>query len=329
MKKRTAIIGSSVLGVAAAAAAVAAPANAIGPTITTPCTNVEQHTLGTSGGTNWYMDCIPQYGAGKAEFSIAASASDPTATFPAGFEPLSDSAVPATASVDSPAGAAPYFDLTAPTKGFLTLEEDTADSTTSQQTYEGVMIYKIAGVQSVPITSLPADCATTGDPYLSAWEVTYEPATVTYDETVGGNKYQYTVTSTPNPLFLGLPLDTTDNNTPNVSPTASFCASDGTNFIQAEEDSVEADYIYLAHATVSSDDPSEAISLAPYPNFDEDSDAFPSVGLLGTFDPAITPILATTGVDPTPAGLFGTGLAILGAGAVVTSNLRRRRSRRV
>lgn len=328
MKKRTAIIGSSVLGVAAAVA-VAAPANAIGPTITTPCTNVEQHVLGTTGGTNWYMDCIPQYGAGKAEFSIAASASDPTATFPTGFEPLSDSAVPATASVDTPAGAAPYFAVSAPTKGFLTLEEDTADSTASKQTYEGVMIYKIASVQSVAISSLPADCATTGDPYLSAWEVTYEPATVTYDETVGGDKYQYTVTSAPQPLFLGLPLDPAADNGFNGSATASFCASDGTNFIQAEEDSVQAEYIYFAHATVSTDDASEAISLAPYPDFDEDSAGFPSTGLLGTFDPTVTPILATTGVDPMPAGLFGTGLAILGAGAVVTTSLRRRRSRRV
>ena len=166
MKKRTAIIGSSLLGVAAAVA-VAAPASAVGPTISTPCTNVEQHTLGVDGGANWYMDCIPQYGAGKTEFSIAASASDPTATFPTGFEPLTGSDVTTTATVDTPDGAAPYFDVTAPTKGFIQFGEDVADSTASVQEYDGLMLYRIASVQSIATTSLPADCATTGDPYES------------------------------------------------------------------------------------------------------------------------------------------------------------------
>ena len=160
--------------------------------------------------------------------------------------------------------------------------------------------------------------------------MTYVPSTVTYSEIVGGNKYTYTVTSAPQPLFMGLPFDPAADNAVVVDATSSLCASDGTGFIQTSDpSSPEAEFIYLAHATVSpGGEADEAISLSPDPSDFSDS-APPSLAELGTIDPVVTPTLATTGVDPTPAGLFGTGLAILGAGAVVTTSLRRRRSRRV
>ena len=87
MKKSLAFVGASALGLVAATAA-ASPAMAIGDT-TEPCTDMDAQVAATGNLTaNWYQDCVPQYGLGKAEFTIVADENDPSVAVPDEFVTL-------------------------------------------------------------------------------------------------------------------------------------------------------------------------------------------------------------------------------------------------
>ena len=280
------------------------------------------------------MDCIPQYGVGKAEFTIKADANDSSVHFPAGFADLDDPSVTATASVDTDDATAvgSYFDLTPPSGGVLGLAKDPSGSSARKQLYDTEMIYKIASVSAIPISDLPAACKVATSVYATAWEVTYVPATITYTQTVGGKQWKYVVTSAPKPLFMGLPLDPTDGYVPiDVTETPeNACAADDTQSLYTDNDFSSTDpdllAIFIDHAysidILAPGSPIES-TLSPFPNEGQpDTEGIPSIGDLGTFDrfgaepvsnPTSTgPTLAVTGVNAAPAELLGGGLIAAG-----------------
>ena len=115
MKKSVALASASVLGVGAVAlggtSAQAAP-------VVDACTTANDHTISYPDiGDNWYMDCIPQYGLGKVEFTIGSDVD-----LPPEFLPISDPSVASVASNTGPA-ASTYFGDTAPPAGFRYLDD--------------------------------------------------------------------------------------------------------------------------------------------------------------------------------------------------------------
>lgn len=71
MKKKIAAVGAAVLGLVAASAASGTAANAA--TTTPACTSANDQgaiTATNPATASFYADCVPQYGAGKAEFTL-------------------------------------------------------------------------------------------------------------------------------------------------------------------------------------------------------------------------------------------------------------------
>jgi LPXTG-motif cell wall-anchored protein len=328
LKKSIAIAGTSLLGLAAAVGS-SSSAQADLPDVTTPCTTYGDHQIGT-GGPNWYMDCIPQFGLGKAEFSIKADAHDGGIDFPAGFKDLSDPGVTATSNIDSAIpDAGDYFETTSPTHGILELTKDAGASTSHTQVYDGSMIYKLAGVTNIDTADLPAACFPADPAYVSAWKVSYLPTTVTFTQTIHGKVWTYTVTSAPPPLYLALPFDVETG----PAQDGSACAASGTYSIQTSTtSSQEFEQILFPHATSTLG--GDAVStLSPFPRFDDNDRSLNSRGSLGAFSPRTTaipaadpprPELAATGTDPSGA-MLAAGAFLL-AGALAFFARRRRRS---
>jgi hypothetical protein len=318
MKKTIAAISASVLGISGAVAAAAAPADASGPA----CTNVTGHTVSVNANAqDWYMDCVPQYGLGKAEFSITST--DP---FPAGYN-LVDGNQTVTSTVNT-AAVASYFS-TAPSNIEGSFEGLAAPTTTTptSQSYQSTgthMIFPITGVASLDPADLPAGasgCFPVGtETYAHAYTVTFAPVTSTFTETIDGKVWTATITATPSPLILGL----------------NFVAAPGAGFDTAAAQCVSSGGTSeVAHTsadpgwtTITKDD----ATLDSFTNNTLDPSVGGGVINLGAFatsDPAVRPTLATTGVNPAPGGLLGGGLLALGI-LLVTSRFaplfRRRRS---
>ncbi|TPX00861.1 hypothetical protein FJ656_30585, partial [Schumannella luteola] len=98
MRKTTALLSAGTIGVVAVGAGAAAPAAAV---VDTPCETFADHESIGDPSDNWYMECIPQYGLGKVEFTLDA----PDSGFPDGFDPLTATR---SNSPDS-SGVNPYF----------------------------------------------------------------------------------------------------------------------------------------------------------------------------------------------------------------------------
>ncbi len=301
VKTSTAIASASVAGIGLAALA-AAPAQAAD--VTTDCASVTDHNVSaTALADNWYMDCVPQYGLGKVEFTV-----DSSIDFPPGFAPLSDPSVGSSSANTGPA-ATTYFGSTSTIAGFTALEQTSASP--RERTYEGRMMFAISGVSTIDVSALPAACG--AGPYSYAYRVDYLPATVTFTQTIGGVVWTTVVQYTPSPLYLG--LNFIDPPNLNLDPTAALCASSTTG--------TTTDWFIVAtvHATAFDDVDGWQGSITPFPMADSDP-----VGQLGTFSATVPkPALADTGTDPAGLGLAG-GLSIL-TGFLLTVLWRRRRNR--
>jgi hypothetical protein len=336
LKKSIAIAAASALGLASATIG-ALPANAA--EVTTPCTTFQDHEPVSPLGDNWYMGCVPKFGVGKAEFSI-----DSSTDFPVGFKPLTDASVKVTSNVPLGTTANPgtkaYFSIppnteTAP--GILHLAKDDANSTSKKQSYTGNMIYRVASVESIDPTTLPAACfpdnTTT---YLQAYKVTYLPTTVTFKETSAGKHWTFTVTSAPAPLYLGLGLLDNGVSGINLVEGSAQCASDGTNTLQSVYDSANLDVntilIILPHATFLANGSSIVATLSPFPIFDANNTNNVGVGDLGAATVAKTDVatlqLAKTGVAPANGGGLAALLFSFGAVGLAISRRLASRSRR-
>jgi hypothetical protein len=364
VKKTIAAIGASVLGLAGAAGAAAAPAAAVG---TDSCTDATQHQVSTTASDPssgaWYMDCVPQYGMGKAEFTITPAAGQ--STFPAGYS-LTDgkqtvvSSSPTAAQVESYFASDYALDHSTPatyTGAFLNLTQDTADSTAAVQQYSApsgevmAAAFPITAVTKLASTALlPTDCttATPTPTYAAAYEVTYAPATTSFSETIGGTKYTNTVTLTAPPLYLGLNFNAGDPF--GFDSGEALCASSslGTVFAPYLNDPADPDaapslrsvdaqvtataapvgpdaWYTVALDAAGGQAPINMNTLIPTVTGFDDPDGTPISG--ASFAVAAIPVLATTGVDAAPAGILGASLLLGGTGAFVIGRRRRRNAR--
>ena len=289
------------------------------------------------------MNCLPQFGLGKAEFSITANKSG-TADFPADFKDLSDPSVTVTTKIEDKSNLDSYFSTVTPVSGPSTVTKNMDSSTATKQNYTTDVPYRISSTAAIDPTTLPAACHPTEVSYATAWKVTYLPTTVTYSQKIKGKTWKYTLTSAPKSLYLGLPLDKTNGYVPVTGATDPICAADGNLAIYSastdlgDESAFDALIIaFFDHAT-RNDQPTGAITstLSPFPTFDATSQNQPSVGDLGVLAPKIsdpsattTAALALTGVDAT-SGLVAAGGFLAGGAALFgfAAFARRRRSRR-
>jgi hypothetical protein len=318
----------------------AAPAQAALP----KCTDATDHVVNpsVSPSDDWYMTCIPQYGMGKAEFILTAPADDP---FPAGYS-LTDghqtvNSTPTAAQVHAyfeplwdeahTAGTATY------TGAFMNLTEDATDATPTSQPYAPPTLGSGAMTVAYPIKSvgpatsgLPADCTPSGSgaTYQGEYEVVYGATTTHFSETIDNVVRSVPVSYTPAPLFLGLNFTGTAGSE-TLDGLMPICASSGGTTTFAENDTSIFWDVAASNATT---DASIMETLSPangtFDPGDPTSIIRATTTSFGVFAVTSTPVLATTGVDPTPATELGVGLlsagAILGAIAIFR---RRRRSR--
>ena len=331
MKKTLAAVGASVLGLAGALGAAAAPASAVLPS----CVDATDHVVNpaVSASDDWYMTCIPQYGMGKAEFSITTPASDP---FPSGFS-LDDGhqtvvSTPSTAQTQqyfTPLYAVSHSDTPVFTGPFLNLAED-ASSTATEQSYGNdttmAAAYPVVSVGK-STAALPAACTPASDPtatYEGEYLVTYAPVTAKFSETVGNIVRAVTVTFTPAPLLLALNFDTTASGSNGFSTSLPQCVTAGGNTTFAAGSADFVDFIFITGG-VATFDPNELITLDPATT-DPAAAAASPVSRMGAFAATSTPVLATTGVDAGPAGVLGVSLLATGVAAFVFGRRRRART---
>lgn len=345
MKKTVAAISASVLGIGGAIVAAAAPASAAIPT----CSNVLQHEVDPSvtPADSWYMECIPKYGMGKAEFTITTPSTDP---FPASY--ALDNGHQTVTSTPTAAHVKAYFKPEAEligesltyTGAFVDLAEDSTDSTSTSQVYGTDLSSPVETTVAYPITSvglatdgLPADCTPLGSgaTYDGEYKVTYGPTTTHFSETIDNVVHAVTVTYTPPPLYLGLNFNSADEAL-GFDETKPLCASSGgqTNFAPDFDESAPDDGIdWVSVAYNATTLPPTLETLSPANGSIGDIIDDPDPGALitatttnfGSFAATSTPVLATTGVDAGPAGSLGAGLLSLGIIATGISVVRRRR----
>jgi hypothetical protein len=331
LKKTVAAIGASLLGVSGAAFAGAAPAAAAVPL--PHCTNVNQHTVSANAISQpWYMDCIPQYGLGKAEFNITST--DP---YPAGYS-LLDGHQTITSSVNDVAAAAYLGVPESSLEGqFESLDGPQSPTATSQSYGGGASptrgIFPIASVASLNPASLPAGTSgcfpntVTPETYAHAYTVRFSPVTTTFKETIAGKVWTNVITATPQPLLLGLNFVASPGT--GFDTTAALCASSGGTSLVADGNGS------VNWGLVSEDEATLDMGFDGVNSLDPTANA--STMLLGTFattDPAVktaVPVLAETGYDAAPAGLLSGGLlfggiALLALRFVGSARRRARRS---
>jgi LPXTG-motif cell wall-anchored protein len=363
MKKSLAAIGASVLGLAGALGASASSASAAPvPTPLPKCDDATQHIVNPDldpTTASWYMTCIPQYGMGKAEFSITA----PNGGFPAGYT-LTDGHQTVVSSSPTSAQVQAYFDdfYTSDhdepvyTGAFASLTQDVDDSTATTQTYKNVntstpmtAAFPISSVGLAGSAFPTAACSPDGETYEGEYVVNYAPVTTTFSEVIGTTSYKTTVTLTAPTLYLGLNFDT--NGPIGFDASKALCATSaaGTLFAPNFEDfadsaSTDAQVRAAvaaagpistadvptgseAWATIAVDaatnDTNTVTTLVPTTSgfFDSDPTSIASGQFAVTAASTLT--LAETGVDPAPAGILGGSLAIVGFGAFLLGRRRR------
>lgn len=308
MKTSTAMATASIMGVGLATLS-GAPAQAAD--VTVDCTSVSEHQpSATASADNWYMDCVPQYGLGKVEFTI-----DSEVDFPDAFVPLNDPSV-VSSSVNTGLAASTYFDATPPPAGFVSLSEESATPTT--RVYGGSMMFAISSVSSILVSELPAACGI--GPFTNAYRVEYLPATVTFTQTIDGQVWTYVVQYTPSPLYLGLNFTSEHDFDGNLPQCASSTTGTTLGTISG---SPEWYQVINSHATAIGAGAGWLSSISPFPMADSEP-----IGQLGTFAlqvPEPEPALADTGADATGLGMAG-GLSLL-AGLALSVFWRRGRKR--
>lgn len=319
MKKTLAAASAISLGTVGAVAGIAAPANAV---VTTPCVDVEDHVPSASGAydTNWYMDCVPQYGMGKVEFEITSDT-----PLPAGFD-LSNPDVTSAVS-EQTAAADAYFLETPEISGFTGLSLDDGSDTATSQSYIGGGYFRMSAVAGILATSYPDECDPGPNTYSQAYAITYAPNVIHFTSTAGGEIRTFDVTTPELTLQLFMNLDGAgqfDENLPQ-------CATNGTDTLFAEGDGNPL-YQQIVTEHASHDGLGDG-SLSPFPlafvlpiTDPEDPTSgisFPLPGDLGSF--AANKQLAATGSDSTQiAGFGGLAAAMLAAGAAAVAFVRRR-----
>lgn len=233
MRRTTAAVAVSAIG-AVGAGFAASPAQAM-PADT--CDAYTDHVVTDEGSLDpdWYMECVPQYGAGKVEFMVT-----PDMDFPADYErDFTDPSVETTTSLDTAAVTTYGFPLE--NGAFFDLSVGVTGLDYTQ--YTAAMVAPIAGVQSILVSDLPAGCDVATNTYANAYRVDYEAVSTTFSQQAGGETWTSEVALTPEPLFLGFTPDPTDG-----SVDGTVCVQTGDNGTvraagSGSRDDVIADYI--------------------------------------------------------------------------------------
>jgi len=327
MRKTTALLSASTLGVVAAVgAAMPASADAV---VTGPlCDTIEDQIdmLGTSGpdvDADWYMPCVPQFGFGKAQITLEA----PDAGFPAGFDLLTADAV-SSPDID---GLEEYFAAVGspfdPESGFHWITPLDVDTTTPEQldVVAGVFapVASVGRLDTAPPAVFEACELDEVTPYVT-FVSTYEPITTTFSYELDGVTYSAPVALTPDPTYYVFAGD---------------LESEGDGMI-----CVTDSYQTVATSTVDSFDSTVLLGLFSVPPYvwfesiediDEDApETFQNLPEVGTFAFAAVepeeepdPELAATGAtDAAPLAAGAGALAVLGA---LLIGFTRRRAARV
>jgi len=198
MKRSIAAIGAAAIGLTGAAVA-AVPAQAA----TTPdCVTSGDHTLKADPAAgNFYFDCIPQYGTGKAELSIsnADGISDE-------FSILEPEDATLSGSVDNAAASA-YFDET--TSAGIIIAGRGASTATAQD-YNAILATPVSSIRKISASALPSSCLQGNVDYEGAYIVSYTPISITAKttassgQTIDGTPGKFFMAVRPQPLYLGL-----------------------------------------------------------------------------------------------------------------------------
>lgn len=350
MKKTLAALGASVLGLGVVA--VPATTAAAAPPIE-PCENVLDQ-LESVGDFNevWLGDCVPQYGLGKAEFTIVADEDNPTAQLPEGFTDLNDafisedSPVVASTTLDTAAIEAYFFDTEA--QGVMPITAIALDDETPEsQTYIAFTVVPVASTGMATEENTPADVVSAcevswpgPEEDLSdsiGWFATFHPVDTTYTQTVGGTEWIYEITAQSNPSYFFFTYD-------EVESEEYVCVTDGESTIREPLDSItgiEELLLFLGAMPFISpgvcfcEIPTSLEQAIAEVKLGEDS-SFAAIGESGLYDLGIfgptapKPQLASTGADAgsllVPALIAG-GVVIVGGTLITLAVVRRRRSK--
>ncbi len=230
MKKTLAAIGASVLGLGSVAAGAAIPANAAGGPTEGACADIQDQIAATGNITdNWFQDCVPQYGIGKAEFTIVPDEDNPSEEFPEGFVDLSeigDPAITVTSSLDMAAIGSYFAEIDSPEAVAPIYPTQTLESTSTSRTYAASVFAPIAtiGLATDIPAAVTAACSLDTVTYTGQWVATYNPIDAAFSQTIDGEEWKYSITGTPKPsyFFIGAEND--------------FCVTDG-EFTVTQDDS--------------------------------------------------------------------------------------------
>jgi hypothetical protein len=196
VKKTAAAFAATAFGAVSGGVLVGSPAQAMPSDL---CDAYTDHEITDDGSldADWYMECVPQFGAGKVEFTIASDMD-----FPPGYvADLTDPAVTAETNLD--VGSATEYGLTPEHGAFqdIRIAEERSDATD----YEGSMVAPITRVRSVAVSALPEACD--GEDYANAYRVDYGSVSTTFTQDIDGEPVSTEIDVTPAPLFLGFTAD--------------------------------------------------------------------------------------------------------------------------
>lgn len=308
MRPSVALASASAVGLVAAAGGAAAPAFA-DDVVTTPCANIsDQAPIAVTPHDNWYMDCIPQYGLGKAEFTIESDV-----PYPDEFLHLDDAGVETSTNLDTAALTSYFGALPIPNSSV----QGTAllDETDSSQRYAGAWIAPITSVgavdQSTVATEHPeiaAACHLDEITYVSAYKASYGESTTTFHQVIGGQDWDYAIGGTSPDLYIFLPL------IDGAEDTDPVCVSNGEFTIYGTVGDLDTSLLLVGLFLV----PPYSFPLAEDEIYD-----------LGVFS-RVSPTLAATGAAPrdgAPALAVAGGMLGVGALALLGPLAARRRRR--
>jgi len=293
------------------------PANAAGGPTEGACSDIQDQISSTGQITdNWFQDCVPQYGIGKAEFTIVPDEDNPSEEFPEGFVDLSDvdnPAITVTSSYDMAAIGAYFSGIEAPQSVAPIFPATTLEGTSTSRTYGASIFAPIAtiGLATDVPASVTAECSLDTVSYTGGWVATYKPIDATFSQTIDGEAWNYTITGTPKPSYFFVGED-----------TDVYCITDGEYTLTSEISGPSVQTLFGGVFTyipeqVFEDGPAGLQSLG----------VFSRDGLVPPPAPAPAPQLAATGTDAAslaPVGLLAAGVLAVG-GALVTLGARRKR----
>ncbi len=215
--KKSVAIGAAVVTTLGTTIASATGAQAVAQT---DCATGADYisALSSASGTydNWITSCLPQYGSGKAEFTISSDVD-----FPADFAPLTDPSV----TLDGDWNASEllaYGGWNASTNLRSSITRTDNGSNPRSQAYRigdngALLPFHIHSITRVATTNVSAavGCNNPSVPYTDAFIINYDPVNITVSQLAGNENWSTTITAAPEDIQVGFAL--TDGGIPDNS----------------------------------------------------------------------------------------------------------------